>query len=93
MPKPATSCVGVLVLRYTDRERVRPFRVRALPLVAIAGALACLYTMKGLPVHAWQRFGVWLALGLVLYFAYGYRHSLLRRGLSPGAVTPPPGKS
>jgi APA family basic amino acid/polyamine antiporter len=48
--------------------------------------------MKGLPVHAWQRFGAWLALGLVLYFAYGFRHSILRRGLPPGPATPPPSK-
>lgn len=83
----AIVCVGVLVLRYSDRERPRPFRVPALPLVAIAGALACLYTMKGLPVQAWERFGVWLALGLVLYFAYGFRHSVLRRGISQNPTT------
>ncbi|PYI92610.1 MAG: amino acid permease [Verrucomicrobia bacterium] len=86
----AIVCVGVLVLRYSDPERKRPFRVRALPVVAIAGALACLYTMKGLPVTAWQRFGVWLALGLGLYFAYGFRHSTLRRGAPPEPVQPPP---
>jgi APA family basic amino acid/polyamine antiporter len=85
----AIVCVGVLVLRYSDPGRQRPFRVRALPVVAIAGALACLYTMKGLPVTAWQRFGVWLALGLGLYFAYGFRHSTLRGGTPPEPVEPP----
>ena len=59
-------------------------------MVAIAGALACLYTMKGLPVTAWQRFGVWLALGLGLYFVYGFRHSTLRRGAQPEPAEPPP---
>jgi APA family basic amino acid/polyamine antiporter len=34
--------------------------------------------MKGLPVQAWERFGIWLAIGLVIYFSYGYRHSRLR---------------
>jgi len=34
--------------------------------------------MFQLPVISWKRFGVWLALGLVLYFAYGARHSRLR---------------
>jgi APA family basic amino acid/polyamine antiporter len=48
-------------------------------VVTLAGAGACLYVMKGLPVHAWERFGIWLAVGLALYFAYGYRHSKLRR--------------
>jgi len=86
----AVVCVGVLVLRYSDRERLRPFRVPALPLVAVAGALACLYTMKGLPVTAWKRFGIWLVVGLVLYFVYGFRHSTLRRGAPPEPVPAPP---
>jgi APA family basic amino acid/polyamine antiporter len=85
----AIVCVGVLMLRYTDPDRHRPFRVPALPLVALAGAAACVYIMYGLPIHAWERFGIWLAIGLVLYFAYGYRHSTLRRGAPPVAVEPP----
>ncbi len=75
----AIVCVGVLVLRKTEPDRVRPFRVRALPLVSVAGALACVYVMLGLPFRAWERFGYWLAIGLILYFAYGYRHSRLRK--------------
>ncbi len=71
-------CIGVLVLRRTEPLRPRPFRVAALPLVSVTGALACLYVMLGLPTHAWERFGIWLAVGLVLYFGYGYRHSRLR---------------
>ncbi|MGE3707546.1 MAG: amino acid permease, partial [Vicinamibacterales bacterium] len=74
----AIVCIGVLVLRKTDPDLPRPFRVPALPLVAVVGAAACVYTMGGLPLHAWERFGIWLVLGLVLYFAYGYRHSRLR---------------
>ncbi len=74
----AIVCIGVLVLRRTDPDRPRPFRVPALPLVAVAGALACVYTMSGLPAQAWERFGIWLAIGLLLYFVYGYRHSRLR---------------
>lgn len=75
----AIVCIGVLVLRRTDPERHRPFRVPALPVVSISGAAACVYVMWGLPRSAWERFGVWLALGLVLYFAYGFRHSCVRR--------------
>jgi basic amino acid/polyamine antiporter, APA family len=74
----AIVCIGVLVLRRTDPHRPRPFKVRALPLVAIAGAVACIYTMYGLPRSAWERFGIWLAIGLVIYFAYGFRNSRLR---------------
>jgi APA family basic amino acid/polyamine antiporter len=74
----AIVCIGVLTLRYIDPARPRPFRVPFVWAVSLLGAAACLYVMAGLPVHAWERFGVWLAAGLVLYFAYGYRHSRLR---------------
>jgi APA family basic amino acid/polyamine antiporter len=73
----AIVCVGVLVLRRTDADRPRPFRVPALPLVSVAGAAACVYVMLGLPRQAWERFGAWLIVGLALYFAYGFRHSRL----------------
>ena len=75
----AIVCAGVLVLRRTDPDRERPFRVPALPFVAISGALACIYVMFGLPTHAWERFGIWLVIGLALYMGYGYRHSKLRK--------------
>jgi APA family basic amino acid/polyamine antiporter len=86
----AIVCIGVLVLRYSDPHRVRPFRVPGLPIIALGGAAACIYIMKGLPAHAWQRFGLWLGLGVVIYFVYGYRHSTLRRGTGPVDATPPP---
>jgi APA family basic amino acid/polyamine antiporter len=74
----AIVCVGVLVLRRTDPDRARPFRVRGLPFVAVSGAAACVYVMLGLPAHAWERFGIWLIAGLAVYVGYGYRHSRLR---------------
>lgn len=74
----AVVCVGVLALRVIEPHRPRPFRVSALPAVATLGAGACVYVMLGLPRHAWERFGWWLAAGLVLYFAYGRRQSRLR---------------
>ncbi len=72
-------CVAVLVLRVREPERKRGFRVPGIWLVAPLGAFACLFTMKGLPITAWERFGIWLLLGTILYFAYGYSHSVLRR--------------
>ena len=75
----AIVCVGVLVLRYTDPDRPRPFRVPFVWPVTLLGAAACLYTMFGLPRTAWERFGIWLILGAAIYLAYGYRHSRLRR--------------
>jgi APA family basic amino acid/polyamine antiporter len=82
----ALVCIGVLVLRYTEPERPRPFRVPFVWPVALGGAVACAFVMKGLPPHAWERFGIWLVIGIALYFAYGYRNSTLRRaaaGLPP----------
>jgi APA family basic amino acid/polyamine antiporter len=75
----AIVAIGVLVLRYVDPDRPRPFRVPFIWPVAVTGAAACVYTMIGLPTHAWERFGIWLAVGLALYFVYGYQHSRLRR--------------
>jgi APA family basic amino acid/polyamine antiporter len=82
----ALVCAGVIVLRYTDPERPRPFRVPFVHVVGIVGAILCVIVMWGLPGLAWRRFGVWLAVGLVLYVIYGYRNSTLRRagaGLAP----------
>ena len=71
-------CIGVIVLRQTDPDRPRPFRVPLVWVVGLLGAAACVFVMRGLPTEAWVRFGVWLVVGLVLYFTYGYRHSRLR---------------
>ena len=83
----AIVCLGVLVLRIREPERPRPFRVPMVGAVALLGAGACVYIMKGLPLHAWERFGIWLIIGLLLYFGYGMRHSRLRgrNGGSPPA--------
>jgi APA family basic amino acid/polyamine antiporter len=78
-------CLGVLALRIKDPDRPRPFRVPAVWLVAPLGAAACLYTMAGLPTKAWYRFGLWMLLGVAVYFAYGYRHSVLGRRAIPPA--------
>lgn len=74
----ALVSVGVLVLRYTEPERPRPFRVPFAWVVCPLGAAACLFIMKGLPYQAWERFAIWLAIGLLVYFTYGVRHSRLR---------------
>jgi APA family basic amino acid/polyamine antiporter len=75
--------IGVLVLRYKEPERPRPFRVPMVWPVSILSAAGCLFIMKGLPDQAWIRFGVWLVIGLVLYFAYGFKHSVLRKASRP----------
>ena len=75
----ALVCIGVLVLRVTEPERPRPFRVPLVWVVAPLGAIACAFIMHGLPKQAWERFGIWLVIGIALYFAYGFWNSRLRK--------------
>ena len=70
--------IGVLVLRYKEPDRPRPFKVPFVWPVTILSAAGCVFIMKGLPHQAWERFGYWLVIGLLLYFVYGYQHSRLR---------------
>jgi APA family basic amino acid/polyamine antiporter len=70
-------CLGVLALRIKEPERPRPFKVPFVWVVSPLGALACLYVMLGLPKTAWERFGIWMLLGLAVYAFYGVRHSRL----------------
>ncbi len=74
----AIVSIGVVVLRVVEPDRHRPFRVPFVWVVGPLGAAACGFIMIGLPVQAWERFGLWLAMGLVFYVVYGYRHSRLR---------------
>jgi APA family basic amino acid/polyamine antiporter len=71
--------LGVLVLRYREPDRPRPFKVPLVWPVSLLSAAGCVFIMQGLPRTAWERFGLWLLLGLIVYFAYGLRHSKLRR--------------
>jgi APA family basic amino acid/polyamine antiporter len=75
----ALVCIGVLILRVKEPARARAFRVPLVWIVAPLGAIACIFIMQGLPPQAWARFGWWLIIGIVLYFAYGYRNSRLRK--------------
>ena len=71
-------CTGVIILRRTDPDRHRVFRTPLVPLVPLLGIAMCFYLMLGLPTITWIRFGVWLLIGLVLYFTYGFWNSRLR---------------
>jgi APA family basic amino acid/polyamine antiporter len=70
---------AVPVLRRTRPDLPRAFRVPGSPVVPVLSVLACLYLMANLSLETWVRFLVWLALGLVLYGVYGYRHSRVGR--------------
>jgi len=72
--------VGVIILRRTRPDLKRGFRVPFVPVFPIIGVLLCVYLMTYLDRDTWLRFAVWLVIGLVIYFAYGRRHSRLRHG-------------
>jgi basic amino acid/polyamine antiporter, APA family len=72
-------CGAVLVMRRTNPDAVRPFRAPFVPLVPILGILTCLLLMFSLPAENWYRLIIWLGIGLVIYFAYGRRHSVMSR--------------
>jgi APA family basic amino acid/polyamine antiporter len=72
--------IGVIVLRRTAPDMERAFRVPLVPLFPIIGGALCIYLMTKLEGVTWLRFGIWLAVGLLIYFLYGRTHSRLQRG-------------
>jgi len=79
----ATVCLGVMVLRRTQPDLHRPFRVPAVFLVGTLGVLACLGLVATMPLLNWIVLLVWTAIGFTIYFLYGYKHSKLRQQLPP----------
>jgi basic amino acid/polyamine antiporter, APA family len=71
----AVVSLGVLALRIAEPGLARPFRAPAVWIVAPAGAATAVFLMFGLPLDTWIRLAAWLAIGLVIYFGYGARHS------------------
>src|SRR4029079_8865208 len=83
-------CAAVLIMRRTNPDAERPFRAPLVPFVPIAGIICCLLLMFSLPSNNWWRLGVWLAIGLVIYFAYGRNHSVMARIAAGEKVAPAP---
>ncbi len=75
--------IAVVVLRRTRPDLPRAFRVRFVPLVAGLAVLMCVYLMLNLTGDTWIRFGIWMALGVVVYFLYGRTHSRLGQEEAP----------
>ena len=88
----------VVVVRRCDHPApyaARPaaaFRTPLVPVLPILSVLACIYLMLNLPVETWLRFVIWMIIGAVLYFVYGYRHSRVEapspKGRRPDAHPP-----
>ena len=71
--------IGVIFLRYRRPDLHRPFKTPFVPFIPILSALVSFALMLGLPFDTWMRLVIWMVIGLVIYFAYGYRHSELRK--------------
>ena len=72
--------IGIVVLRRTRPDLPRPFRMPWVPVLPVLSAAVSLVLMLGLPRATWERLIIWMVIGVVLYFWYGYRHSRLRAG-------------
>jgi len=72
-------CLSVIVLRRTRPDVTRTFRTPFVPWIPLAGVGFSLWLLSKLPAVAWERFLVWMALGFLLYFSFGRRHSLLAK--------------
>jgi APA family basic amino acid/polyamine antiporter len=72
-------CFGVLILRYRQPSLHRPFKVPLFPWIPLMGILVCLLQMVVLPVTIWLQLLIWIAIGYIIYFGYGLRHSKIRK--------------
>ncbi len=80
--------IAVPILRKRRPDLQRAFRVPWSPVLPILAALASIYLMLNLSIETWIRFVVWMALGFIIYFGYGYRNSRLAKGESGRAAHP-----
>ena len=74
-------CIGVLIMRKKMPDVPRSFRTPLVPFVPIAGVVVCFYLMYSLPSESWYRLLIWMALGILVYFAYGKRNSNVKDNL------------
>lgn len=70
-------CVAVIILRKKEPDMPREFKTPWVPLIPILGVLACTLMMYGLGWTNWLRLFAWMALGVIFYFAYGKKNSVL----------------
>ncbi len=75
----AIVCISILVLRKTEPDLKRPFKTPLVPFVPLLGAGICIMQMVALPWSTWVRLIIWTVVGLIIYFTYGRKHSLLNK--------------
>jgi len=80
-------CAGVWILRVRRPDLQRAFKAPVLPFTAIMGILVCGAMIYGLGWTNWARLGVWLVIGLLIYFGYSRRHSRLQQEQAVSTVT------
>ncbi len=83
-------CIGIMWMRKTNPDTPRPFRTPWVPFVPIAGIVVCLSMMVALPLDTWLRLAIWMAIGIVIYYLYGKKNSVLRKGMVSVPKDPPP---
>jgi APA family basic amino acid/polyamine antiporter len=76
-------CIGIWVLRVKQPDAPRTFKVPLVPLIPILGVATCMFMMVYLPADTWIRLGAWMLLGIVIYFVYSKKRSVLRHGRRP----------
>lgn len=70
-------CIAVVVLRYKRPDQPRTFRLPWMPVIPVFGVIASAFLILQLDPETWLRFGVWLVIGLVIYFGYSKRNSVM----------------
>lgn len=83
----ALVSAGVIILRRTRPDLERGFRAPFVPVLPIISIVACVWLMLNLTGVTWIRFGIWMVVGLVIYLAYGRRHSVLAQRQRESATT------
>jgi APA family basic amino acid/polyamine antiporter len=78
----ASVCLAILILRKKQPDAKRPFKTPFSPYIPILGIISCLSVTAFLNSYAWKAMGIWLFIGLIIYFTYGYKHSKLRKSAS-----------
>jgi len=72
-------CAGIIIMRKKEPDRPRAFKTPWVPFIPILGMIACVYLIFGLPWITYIRFVIWLLIGIVVYFSYGYKRSRLHK--------------